>query len=182
MAMDRVQLRKNVGAGDAEMLNAVDQSQLDALADAIINANRIFVAGFGRAGNCVKILAMNCSQAGLESFVVGDNPTPSIQPDDLLVIGSGSGETKTMAIIAKQCKEHGAKLALISGNADSTIGKLADVNVVIPKPERKSKLPGDRGGSFYQVLVMVVDCVQAYVMDVLGLTSDDVHYNHNNLE
>ncbi len=180
--MDRVKLREQIGRGDAEMLNAVSQQELDALTAAILAAKRIFVAGFGRAGNCVKILSMNCSQSGLETFVVGDNSTPAITPDDLLVIGSGSGETKTMAIIARQCKERGAKLALISSNKDSTIGKLADVNVVIPRPERKSRSPEDRGGSFYQVLVMVVDAVQAYVMDELGLTGEDIRRNHNNLE
>ncbi|MGI6665781.1 MAG: SIS domain-containing protein [Christensenellaceae bacterium] len=182
MAMDRVKLRANIAQGDADLLNSIEQSELDALTDAILEANRIFVAGFGRAGNSVKILSMNCSQAGLETFVVGDNSTPSIHEGDLLVIGSGSGETKTMAIIAQQCKEHGAKLALISGNKESTIGKLADINVLIPRGERKSKLPEDRSGSFYHVMLMAVDCVQAYVMEARGLTGDDIRYNHNNLE
>lgn len=180
--MDRVKLREAVAKGDAELLMAVSQEELDALTQAILDANRIFVAGFGRAGNNVKILSMNCSQAGLETFVCGDNSTPSIQPGDLLVIGSGSGTTKTMVILAEKAKKYGAQLALISGNADSTIGKLADVNVVIPRPERKSSNPEDRGGSFYHVLEMVCDCVQAYVMEALGLTSKDIHYNHNNLE
>lgn len=180
--MDRVKLREAVAKGDAELLMAVSQEELDALTQAILDANRIFVAGFGRAGNNVKILSMNCSQAGLETFVCGDNSTPSIQPGDLLVIGSGSGTTKTMVILAEKAKKYGAQLALISGNADSTIGKLADVNVVIPRPERKSPHPEDRGGSFYHVLEMVCDCVQAYVMEALGLTGKDIRYNHNNLE
>ena len=87
-----------------------------------------------------------------------------------------------MAIIAEQCKKHGAKLALISGNGESTIAKLADINVVIPRAPRNSKLPEDRNGSFYHVLVMVVDCIQAYLMDALHLTGEDIHNNHNNLE
>ena len=182
--MDRVQLRQRVGAGDAQYLNAVSQEQLDALTNAILQANRIYVAGFGRAGNVVKIMAMNCSQAGLQSFIVGDNTTPSIKPGDLLVIGSGSGETKTMAVIAKQCKEHGVKLALLSSNAESTIGKLADINVVIPAEGS----PADTveayfgTGSFYHTMMMVQDCVLAYLLDAQGLTVQDVYNNHNNLE
>ena len=73
--MDRVKLREAVAKGDAELLMAVSQEELDALTQAILDANRIFVAGFGRAGNNVKILSMNCSQAGLETFVCGDNST-----------------------------------------------------------------------------------------------------------
>ncbi len=180
--MDRVLVRSNIAKGDAEMLNAVDQAQLDALTDAILKAKRVYVAGFGRAGNCVKILSMNCSQAGLTTYVVGDNSTPAIKKDDILVIGSGSGETKTMVILAEQCKKHGAKLGVICGNGESTIAKMADATVVIPREPRKSRSPEDRGGSFYHVLVMTVDCIQAYLMDALGLTGEDIHRNHNNLE
>ena len=88
--MDRVKLRQNIANGDAELLMKVSQQELDDLTDAILEANRIFVAGFGRAGNNVKILSMNCSQAGLETFVCGDNSTPAIKPGDLLVIDHGT--------------------------------------------------------------------------------------------
>ena len=180
--MDKQQIREINAKENMEMFLSIDMEQLQAMAKAIIDAKRVFVAGFGRAGNCVKILAMNVSQMGRKSFVVGDNPTPSIHEGDLLVIGSGSGETKTMAIIAEQCKQHGAKLGLISGNAESTIGKLADINVVIPrKPHDKDSTVGARG-SFYQVLVMTVDLIQAYAMQDLGLKGDVIGKNHNSLE
>ena len=48
--MDRVKLRQNVANGDAELLMKVSQQELDDLTDAILEANRIFVAGCGRAG------------------------------------------------------------------------------------------------------------------------------------
>lgn len=180
--MDRVKLRQNVANGDAELLMRVSQDELDALTDEILKANRIFVAGFGRAGNNIKIMSMNCSQAGLETFVCGDNSTPAIKPGDLLVIGSGSGTTKTMVVLAEKAKKFGARIALISGNPESTIGQMADVNVWIPREFRRSPNPEDRGGSFYHVMEMVCDCVQAYVLEARGLTGKDVRYNHNNLE
>ncbi|MGI6665783.1 MAG: SIS domain-containing protein [Christensenellaceae bacterium] len=180
--MDRFKERLRMGLEDVEMFASIDQSQLDAMADALLAAKRIFVAGWGRAGNCIRILSMDCSQIGLETFVVGDNSTPSIQPDDILVIGSGSGETKTMAILARQCKEHGAKLGLVSGNPDSTIGKLADVNVVIPKKSWAEDAPPASGGSLYHVMVMVCDILRVYLADKLGVTNADIVYNHNNLE
>ena len=42
--MDRVKLREAVAKGDAELLMAVSQEELDALTQAILDANRIFVA------------------------------------------------------------------------------------------------------------------------------------------
>ena len=103
-------------------LTSIKQDELDALADAIIKASRIFVAGWGRAGNVIRILSMNCSQMGLKTHVVGDNSTPSIHEGDLLIIGSGKGTTATMLILAEQCKKHGAKLALVTSADQSAIG------------------------------------------------------------
>ena len=119
--MDRVAEKIRMGQEDAEMLAAVDQGQLDTLAQAIVDAKRIYVAGWGRAGNCIKILAMDCSQMGLTAHICGDNTTPSIHEGDILVVGSGSGNTKTIALLAQQAKEHGAKLALISSKAATAI-------------------------------------------------------------
>ena len=87
--MDRVAERARTGREDAEMLAGIDQAQLDAMVDAILEAKRIFVAGWGRAGNVGRILSMDCSQIGLETYCVGDNGTPAIQPGDILVISSG---------------------------------------------------------------------------------------------
>ena len=180
--MDRFLARETMAKQDSEMLLGVDQAQLDALAEAIINAKRIFVAGWGRAGNCVKILGMNCSQIGLTAFNVGDNTTPSIHEGDLLVIGSGSGETKTMALIAKQAKEHGAKLGSITHNAESTITKLSDYPVTVTMAKIEEGTPAKAHGSFYHVMLMITDLVIAYVCEQIGVGFEEIHYNHNNLE
>lgn len=180
--MDRIAEKIRMGQEDAEMLAAVDQGQLDALAQAIVDAKRIYIAGWGRAGNCIRILGMDCSQMGLTAHICGDNTTPSIHEGDLLVVGSGSGNTKTIALMAQQAKDHGAKLALISGNAESTIGKIADLNVVIPRKKQAEDAPTMSGGSFYHAMMAVCDLLRVYVCDMLGITNEDIHYNHNNLE
>ena len=167
--MDRIQHRQEVAKKNTKALLAIDQKEIDAMVEAIAAAKRIYVAGWGRAGNVIKLMSMNCSQLGLKTFVVGDNSTPSIHEGDLLIIGSGSGETDTMKILAEQAKEHGATLALVSGNPESTMGKLADLNIKVP-------------ASFYQVVPMLNDCIMSQLADKLGVTFADVMYNHNNLE
>ena len=167
--MDRIQHRQEVAKKNTEALLAIDQKEIDAMVEAIAAAKRIYVAGWGRAGNVIKLMSMNCSQLGLKTFVVGDNSTPSIHEGDLLIIGSGSGETDTMKILAEQAKQHGATLALVSGNPESTMGKLADLNIKVP-------------ASFYQVVPMLNDCIMSQLADKLGVTFADVMYNHNNLE
>jgi len=131
--MDKLKRRQEMGKINAEILAAVDQKQIDELVDAIIDARRIFVSGWGRAGNIVRILGMDMSQLGMNVFCVGDNNTPSIHEGDILLVMSGSGNTKTISIIAQEAKDFGAEVGLISTSAESIIGEIADYNIVIPK-------------------------------------------------
>ena len=170
------------------MLAAVDQAQIDALVDAVLAADRIFVTGWGRAGNNIKIMSMDCSQIGLSTFVIGDNSTPSMHEKDLLVIGSGSGETKSMVMFANQAKSHGSKIALIVNREKSTLGDLADHVVFVPPclPENYQDYPEEvkvvQGNAFYPVMQTICDLVQAYCAEKLGVSTKDMHYNHNNIE
>ena len=59
----------------------------------------------------------------------------------------------------------------------------ADVNVIIPRKNYMSPdMPTASGGSFYHVMVQLVDLVRVYLCDVMGITNTDIIKNHNNLE
>jgi 6-phospho-3-hexuloisomerase len=68
---------------------------------------------------------------GYTAYVVGETITPAMRPKDLLIIFSGSGRTKTIADIAETGKEIGGRIALITANRGSTIGKIADAIVIM---------------------------------------------------
>ena len=89
-----------------------------------------------------------------------------------------------MVILAEEAKEHGAKLGLISGNAESTIGKMADYNIEIKRLPKRDGETSDTlsGGTFYHVMLQTVDILRMYICDEKGLTLKDIVYNHNNLE
>ena len=167
----------------SENAKKISADELEKFADAVISAKRVFIAGAGRSGFAARAFSNRAMHLGLTVYFVGEPTTPAIREGDILVIGSGSGTTKTMVILAEKAKKYGATLGLISGNADSIIGKMADVNIVIPRtmPKPGGK-PEDRGGSFYHVMQMVCDCIQAYVLEARGMTGKDVRYYHNNLE
>ncbi len=186
--MDRIKERLALGERQLKMLASVDQAQIDTLVDAILAADRIFVTGWGRAGNNIKIMSMDCSQIGLATHVIGDNSTPSMNEKDLLVIGSGSGETKSMVMFANQAKSHGSKIALIVNREKSTLGELADYVVFVPSclPEGFEDLPEEakvvQADAFYPVMQTVCDLVRGYCAEKLGVTRKDMHNNHNNIE
>ena len=131
--MDTKQILIQAGSHVAEGLSKIDPAQVDAMAKGIAKAKRVFVTGWGRAGNVAGILVMDMSQIGKLVYRVGDNNTPSIHEGDILLVVSGSGNTKTISIIAKEAKDFGAEVGLISTSEQSIIGEIADYNVVIPK-------------------------------------------------
>lgn len=203
------------GNNIAETLNMVDPDQIEAIASAIAeahnNGHRIYTAGWGRAGNVIRILGMNMSQIGMLVYCVGDNGTPSIHPGDILLINSGSGNTKTIAVLAEQAKEQGATVALISGNAPdaSIIGKIADINVTVPRlqknnfrppkpasrekthgqrvdwgltPEQREQMAYDGVTGYYESSFALNEVIKQVVMQKIGAKAEDIGFYHNNLE
>ena len=85
-------------------LKAVSPQEVERLADLVLAAKRIFVAGAGRSGFVAQAFAMRLMHLGFTAYVVGETVTPAIKPDDLLVIGSGSGATTTLVAIADKAK------------------------------------------------------------------------------
>src|SRR5690606_2731649 len=79
----------------------IPQEEIIQLVNRIKVSRRIFVAGAGRSGLMMKAFAMRLMHLGLDVYVVGDTITRSIDQGDLLLIGSGSGETKTLIPMAQ---------------------------------------------------------------------------------
>jgi 6-phospho-3-hexuloisomerase len=105
--------------------------EIEAFLVEIKDAERIYVMGAGRSGLVAKAFAMRLMHIGFVAYVVGETITPAMRQNDLLVIFSGSGRTKTIADIAETAKEIGGRIALITSNRDSRIGMMADVMVII---------------------------------------------------
>ncbi|MCG6198002.1 SIS domain-containing protein, partial [Anoxybacillus sp. LAT_38] len=66
------------------------------------------------------------------AYVVGETVTPTFEKDDLLIIGSGSGETKSLVSMATKAKSIGGAVAAVTIFPESTIGQLADLVITLP--------------------------------------------------
>ncbi len=71
-----------------EIIKDVKDIELKALMKEINAAKRIFIGGAGRSLLSMKSFAMRLMQTGHETYLVGEVCTPSIQPGDLLIVGS----------------------------------------------------------------------------------------------
>jgi 6-phospho-3-hexuloisomerase len=171
-----------------ETVSKFDDEAIDQMADAIIGSNRIFLAGTGRSGLMVKAFAMRLMHLGLNAFVVGETITPGISDTDLLLIGSGSGETGSVSNYAREAKKHHARVGLITIFPDSTIGKLADFKVLIDAPTSKKIVERGvtsiqpMGSLFEQSLMLLLDGMILKLMEKLGVNPDTMWGKHANLE
>ncbi|MDF9824544.1 6-phospho-3-hexuloisomerase [Breznakia sp. PF5-3] len=164
----------------AQTIHDLDEAQLQELEKQIKKADKIFVAGAGRSLMMIRGLAMRLMHMGFTAYVVGETVTPAIEEDDLLIIASGSGSTSTLAVMAEKCKKTNAKLALITANKDSIIGKLADF--IIDVKTTTSIQPG--GNTFEQMVLLLGDAI---IIDITSSRSLDENNailmgKHANLE
>lgn len=171
-----------------QTLTTIDIDSANKFVDLVCEADEVFCAGAGRSGFQVKGFAMRLMHMGVKSYVVGETSTPNIGKEGLLVVCSGSGETKSLVNHAEKAKEMGAKVALITINPDSSIGRIADVVIEISAPSPKSAKVGDiksiqpMGSLFEQSEGIFMDISILMLMDRKGLDSDTMFGRHANME
>lgn len=169
-------------------LAAVDVGQVTVLGGALLEAERIFLAGKGRSGLMMRGFAMRLMHLGLRAHVVDDVNTPGIQVGDLLLIGSGSGHTPSLVTYAGIARAQGARVALITIAPESPIQGQA--NLVIRIPAHSPKLADGGGtvtalpmGSLFELaLNLLLDLVTVQLMDTLGIDEAAMFARHANLE
>ena len=125
----------------SELMACVKQVPAESLVQAgglVESASRIFVAGAGRSGLCMKAFGMRLMHMGKTVHVVGETTTPGIAAGDLLVVGSGSGRTSSLLAVAGQAQSRGANILLFTTDAGSPLAKMADHRVVISAPSYKA--------------------------------------------
>lgn len=182
------ELSKTVTDELERTLLALEESATLDFVNTLQDKQAIFVAGAGRSGFMARGFAMRLMHMGYRSYLVGETTTPAIQAGDLLVICSGSGETKSLVSMATKAKALQASIALITINPQSTIGLVADTIVRIPAPSPKAKANSDfvsiqpMGNLFEQSLLLFLDMSIMLLMEQTHKTSEEMFKLHANLE
>lgn len=167
-------------------INLINSEEAEKLVEGILCAKKVFVAGGGRSGFMAKAFVMRMMHVGLDSYIVGETVTPNLEPDDILIVGSGSGETQSLAAMTKKAKSIGATVVAVTINSDTTIGKLADIKIEIPAQAKGEGNSGKSiqpmGSLFEQSLLLFYDAVILRFMEKKGLNSEVMYGRHANLE
>jgi 6-phospho-3-hexuloisomerase len=171
----------------SQTVRLISNEESEKLVDRILESKKIFVAGAGRSGFIGKSFVMRMMHMGIDAYVVGETVTAAFEKDDLLIIGSGSGETKTLVAIAEKAKSLGGTVAAITISPESTIGELADITVRLPgvtkdQSEGDFKTIQPMGSLFEQTMLLIYDAIILRFMEKKGLDSNKMYGKHANLE
>lgn len=169
------------------VINKIPDAEFTEAAKAITSAKKIFVLGLGRAGFSIKSLGMRLMYMGMESYAFGETITPDFEAGDLLIVASGSGETKELVQKAQKAKDLGGNVLAMTTNANSTLQGIADNAIIIQAP---SKVVSDSDfhseqpmASLYEQCVLVAsDALVLEIMADVSTQGNDMFKRHSNLE
>jgi len=168
-------------------LGAIDAKMVEEMIEMICSAEKIFVIGVGRVLLMMQAFAKRLNHIGINANYVGAIDEPAITEKDVLIVGSGSGETAVPVAIARIAKKHGARIIHIGSNAKSTVGEVADLFVRIPcrtKLNREDEIDSKQPMSslFEQSLLLFGDIVAFMIIKRKNLDIKALWCKHANLE
>jgi 6-phospho 3-hexuloisomerase len=190
---------KVIAANVQAIADEIDYSEVKTLVSDILTAHqsqkRLFVMGAGRSGLVVKGFAMRLMHLGFNVYVVGETVTPAVETDDLLIVISGSGETKSINEMSALAKAKGTRIAAVTSNKDSSLGTISDTIVVVKGRTKTSgmdfmerQVVGSHIsfaplGTMFEISTMVfLDGIIAALMEITKKSEDDLKKKHATLE
>jgi len=165
------------------VIGQTNELELALLSDAIQRTKRAFVLGEGRSGLIMRMLAMRLMHLGLPTFVVGETTTPAIEPLDLLIACSGSGETAVTCLLAEQAESAGATVAAFTAAPESRLARVANLLVTVPTQHKRGKgavATVQYGASLFEQCTLVL--CEAIVLGLTPPETDELAARHANLE
>lgn len=171
-----------------EALESIDPSEMERLITAILAAKTVFISGAGRTGLAGKAFCMRLMHMGIDAYVLGETVTSNFTADDLLILGSGSGETASLISYGQKAKKIGGNICAITIKPASSVCELADFVVKMPGAVKdRSQEAGyetiqPMGSLFEQILFLFYDAIILGIMEKQGLSNDKMYGKHANLE
>lgn len=164
-----------------EIAGRTAEEDLARLADRILSADRVYVAGMGRSGLMARAFAMRLMHLGLSVFVAGETTTPSIEEGDLLVCCTRYGRSGTLLHFIDKAHAAGALAAVITMDLDSPMVEKADeVLRISVEGDHATRQP--LGTLFEQILLLTLDALVIVLMTKRGFTEREMARLHTNLE
>ncbi len=179
--------RKQIIAELDDALKHISSDEVEQLLTVVLKADRLFFVGVGRVMLSLESIAKRWAHLGIETHIVGEITEPALRTGDVLVVGSGSGESIFPLAIAKKAHELGAYVIHIGANPNSAMSAYANSFVRIPV-RTKNYLPDEIDSAqpmttlFEQSILMLGDIVAKMIVERNHLDMKQLWKFHANLE
>lgn len=181
------EVQKKVAQEITDVMGNISDDQVELFIRSIEAADKVFFVGVGRVLLSLKSMAKRFNHLGIDCHIVGDITEPAITDKDLLIVGSGSGESIFPLNIAKKAKSFGTTVVHIGSNPNSSMRQYTDCFVRIPvqtklglKGEIKSIQP--MTSLFEQILLLLGDTVALMMIQEKNIDMASLWQYHANLE
>lgn len=168
-------------------LKTVDPEVVEQYLDLIQKAEKVFFVGVGRVMLSLECIAKRYAHLGIRAFIVGQITEPAITNKDVLIVGSGSGETIFPSAIAKKAKGYGATIIHIGYNPQSGLREIADLFIRIPvagkyRTEDDVRSVQPMTSLFEQALLLFGDATAMMMIERNRIDMNELWVYHANLE
>ncbi|MEW9108990.1 MAG: 6-phospho-3-hexuloisomerase [Cytobacillus gottheilii] len=168
-------------------LQAVDPVIVSDYIELLKNAEKVFFVGVGRVLLSLKAICKRYAHLGIHAVVVGDITEPAMTDKDVLIVGSGSGNTLFPVAIAKKAKQIGATIIHIGSNPENSMTECTDLFVRIPvasKLKRADEIQSlqPMTSLFEQTLLLFGDITAMMMLEEGNSEIEDLWQYHANLE
>lgn len=181
---------KQLGVAVVETEAAAVTSLLPRIDDDFISAcelmlackGRIVVIGMGKSGHIGSKIAATLASTGSPAFFVHPGEASHgdlgmIVPNDVVMAFSNSGETDEILTILPLIKRLGVPLIALTSNAQSSLGKAADVHIDVSVEQEACPL-GLAPTSSTTVALVMGDALAVAMLEYRGFTAEDFARSH----
>jgi arabinose-5-phosphate isomerase len=166
-------------AGLAEALDGGFTRAVDLM---LTSKGRVIVSGMGKSGHVARKIAATLSSTGTPALFLhpaeaSHGDMGAITRQDVLLLLSWGGETAELSDLITYAKRHGLPLVALTGNAGSSLGQAADVNLVLP-PAPEACPMGMAPTTSTTMMLSLGDALAVALMERKGFSQDQYRDFH----
>lgn len=143
---------------------------------------RVVLTGMGKSGHVARKISATLASTGTPSLFVhpaeaSHGDLGMIGPEDAVLALSKSGETKELADVVAYAKRFGIPLIVMAGQADSALGRAADVLLLLPDaPEAAADVDAPTTSTTLQIALG--DALAVALLERRGFTPGEFRVFH----
>jgi len=147
-----------------------------------VGRGRLIVAGIGKSGHVARKIAATLASTATPSYYIHPGEASHgdlgmITEHDVIILLSNSGENNELSDMIAYAKRFSIPLIAITSNKDSTLGRHADIPLILPKvPEACPN--GLAPTTSTTMMIALGDAIAVALLARAGLTAEDFRVWH----